>query len=156
MRTTTSLALLAAAGMAVYGCSTMVTGLSGIHCNAAAPACPVAMTITNDGSACKLSDPGTVTVDKGHSPVITWELDDKTGTGYQFPRNGIELAPKPGFATPPEGVFQVLGPGPATTFRIKDTHKDESTYGKFNYKVTVVKRDGSPGCQLDPPIYNGP
>jgi hypothetical protein len=156
MRTTTVLALLATAGITLSGCSTSVTTTSfNPHCTAA-PTCQVTLEITAVGSSCQLSNPGTIKVDKGHSPVITWELVDKTGVGYQFPRNGIEFIVKPGFATPPAGVFDVLGPGPATVFRVKDNYVDQKAEGTFNYKVTVVKPDGSRGCELDPPVYNGP
>ncbi|HET7400763.1 MAG TPA: hypothetical protein VFJ62_03250 [Usitatibacter sp.] len=156
MRTTTSIALLATAGLAVFGCRSVTTDSFGPHCTAA-PTCPVTLAITANGAACQISPPGTITVLKGSSPIITWELRDGTNVGYQFPRNGIEFVTKPDFPkSPPDGVFQVLGPGPATTFRVKDTHRDDTTVGRFNYKITVVKPDGSPGCQLDPPIYNGP
>ncbi|HWH38518.1 MAG TPA: hypothetical protein VNU21_01685 [Usitatibacter sp.] len=156
MRTTTVSAVLATAGIIVSGCGTLVTTTSfNPHCTAG-PTCKVTLGVMAAGSTCQLSNPGTIKVDIGNSPVITWELVDRTGVGYQFPRNGIEFVVKPNFATPPEGVFQVLGPGPANVFRVKDNYRDRKDEGTFNYKVTVVKPDGSPGCELDPPIYNGP
>ena len=156
MRTTTLLAALATAWMAGSGCAPMatITASHNPHCTAD-PTCKVTMAISTGtgGAACTLSDPGTVTVDKGHSPVIEWELHDTTGVGYKFPPNGIEFTAKERYLRPPEGVFKIIGPGPATVFRVKDNN---TVAGVFNYKVTVVKPDGSPGCQLDPPIYNGP
>jgi hypothetical protein len=155
MRTTTSLALLATAGFIISGCSTATTDSFGPHCTAA-PTCEVTLTVTAAGGSCQISNPGKIKVDKGNSPVITWQLVDQTGVGYQFPRNGIELVVKPGFATPNAGTFVVHGPGPATVFRVTDNYRGVQDEGTFNYKVTVVKPDGSPGCVLDPPIYNGP
>jgi len=154
MRTTTSFALLATAGMALSGCTTLVTTTSfNPHCTAA-PTCQVNLAVMAAGATCQLSNPGTITVDNGHSQVITWELVDQTGVGYRFAENGIQFTTKGRYQfLPPRGEFQILGPGPANVFRVKDNN---TATGFFNYKVTVVKPDGSPGCELDPPIYNGP
>jgi hypothetical protein len=163
MRKAKLLAPAAIAFMAVSGCTTTslfrpflpLMASQNPHCTAD-PACRVKIVITipDGGVGCQLSNPYVITVDKGNAPVIEWELLDATGVGYQFARDGIQFTTKDRYQIlPPEGVFKILGPGPANVFRVKDNN---TAAGLFNYRMKVVKPDGSPGCELDPPIYNGP
>ena len=102
------------------------------------------------GSSCAITVDVEPRVAVGNSPNIVWTIVDKTGVGYKFPANGIQFNNK---ADPvPPGEFDpMLVQAAGSRFMAKDHHRAK---GKFNYQVTVVKPDGSPGCTLDPVVYN--
>jgi hypothetical protein len=142
---------LAAAGCSVWA---QTNGTPGPMRTCSGGGCSVPVEVVASGSACTITPPGDILVPKNQKPTIVWEITNTGGGQFKFVSGGIQFNNK---ADPvPAGEFTDMGPqANGAKYQVKDDNKSAgATRKRYNYKITVVKPDGSAGCVLDPVVVN--
>ena len=126
----------------LLGCAASPFGPDGKALRCTGQNCDVQVAVVcSMGLFCKAAiDSDTVTVPRGNSPKITWQL---ISAGYTFPDNGIV------FASGGSQFFECHVEANGRRFSCRDRNTDP---GKFKYTVNIT---GSPSvAPLDPWIEN--
>jgi hypothetical protein len=120
--------------------------------------CGVTVVVNASGAACTIDDPGDIQVKKNKKPHLVWTIQNNGGGHFKFVAGGIQFNDK---SDPvPSGEFEDKGPeANGTKYRVRDHNKvpkqnPADPPKRYNYKITVVKPDGSPGCERDPTVLN--
>jgi hypothetical protein len=157
MRTRRFLGAVVLTSLAVAGCASWRVANAKHDCNDDND-CGVTVVVNAAGDSCTIDNPGEIVVKKNKKPHLVWTIRNNGGGKFKFVANGIQFNDK---ADPlPPGEFEDKGPqAGGTKYRVKDHNKVRKSSPTaqpktFNYKITVVKPNGSPGCELDPTVLN--
>ncbi len=111
-------------------------------------------TVTVTVSGCNPSqvtvNPDSLYVSASSSPqTIQWTIN----AGYDFPSaNAITFK---GPQLPPDGVFSPGNKPTNRAFAMTDNHRGPGSNGKFHYRITILKADGTSCTIKDPDVMNG-